>query len=135
MALLLLPGVAARCDGMMPRGPVALQRVDPTVLARLVDDLGEDHAREVCALFLTDAADIVGAVDAALGSGDAAAAARLAHRLKSASGFVGAEGCARLCAEIERLVRDDRLVDVRPRLELLADELGHVSAELAALTT
>jgi HPt (histidine-containing phosphotransfer) domain-containing protein len=126
--------VAETCDGAVPADGVAASRVDARVVSRLVDDLGPDHAAEVCAVFLGDAAETVRAVDAARASGDADAAARLAHRLKSASGFVGAAGVSGLCAEIERLARDGRLVEVGPRIDLLVGELGRVSTELSALT-
>ena len=105
--------------------------VDVTALARLGDDLGPAHLAEVCDLFRAEAAELVGAVRAACGSGDADSAARAAHRLKSASGFVGAGGLSSLCAEVEDLARHDRLGEVAPRLALMADELERVSEELA----
>jgi HPt (histidine-containing phosphotransfer) domain-containing protein len=107
--------------------------VDPTVVARLVDDLGHEQVSEVCGLFLGDARELVRAIRAAHESGDAQTVARCAHRLKSASGFVGAVGVSSLCADIERLARDGRLVDLGPRVDHLVAELEHVSAELADL--
>lgn len=107
--------------------------VDATTVARLVDDLGPDHVAEVCGLFLADAGELVGALRAACESGDADAAARAAHRLKSASGFVGAGGVSSLCAEVEHLARLDRLGEVGHRIDLTVHELERVSEELAAL--
>lgn len=80
---------------------VAGDRVDGAVLAQLAVDLGAEHATEICRLFLENAAAEVHAVETALAAGDPAAAARSAHRLKSASGFVGATGLAALCAKVE----------------------------------
>ncbi len=107
--------------------------VDVSVLGGLVDDLGREHVAEVCALFLADARELVAALGTAVESGDADEAARVSHRLKSASGFLGAAGISRLCAEVERLAREDRLAEGRPRVDLLGAELDRVSAELAAL--
>ena len=64
-------------------------------------DLGAEHIAEVCQLFLENAAAGVEAVRRALDADDAAGAAQAAHRLKSASGFVGATGLADLCAAVE----------------------------------
>ncbi len=71
------------------------------MFARLVADLGAQHIEEVCRLFLESAAAGVDAVRQALDSEDATGAAEAAHRLKSASGFLGATGLARLCAAVE----------------------------------
>ena len=64
-------------------------------------DLGAQHIEEVCRLFLENAAVGVDAVRHALDSDDARGAAEAAHRLKSASGFLGATRMAELCAAIE----------------------------------
>jgi HPt (histidine-containing phosphotransfer) domain-containing protein len=71
------------------------------VFDRLVTDLGAQHIGEVCRLFLENAAREVDAVRQALDAGDAAGAADAAHRLKSASGFLGATRLAQLCATVE----------------------------------
>ena len=86
------PASAARLDG-----PV----VDEAVFAALVDDLGADHIGEVCRLFLDNAAVEVHTVRRAVDSGDVKGAAEAAHRLKSASGFLGAARLNTLCAEVE----------------------------------
>lgn len=80
---------------------MARGRVDEAVLAQLVLDLGPGQAEEICRLFLENASREVHAVGRALDAGDSKAAARSAHRLKSASGFIGATGLATLCAEVE----------------------------------
>ena len=71
------------------------------MFSQLVADLGAEHIEEVCRLFLENAALGVDAVRQALASGDGEGAAQAAHRLKSASGFVGATGLADLCAAVE----------------------------------
>jgi HPt (histidine-containing phosphotransfer) domain-containing protein len=52
-------------------------------------------------LFLGNAALGIDAIHRALDADDTVAAADAAHRLKSASGFLGASRLARLCSEIE----------------------------------
>ena len=99
-------------------------RVDGVVLAQLAVDLGSDHAAEICRLFLESATREVQTVGAALDAGDNAAAARSAHRLKSASGFVGATGLATLCAEVEGGAPTPALG------HLLVDELQQTAVEL-----
>ena len=99
-------------------------RVDGAVLTQLAVDLGPDQAAEICRLFLQSATREVQTVGAALDAGDTAGAARSAHRLKSASGFVGATGLATLCAEVEAGAPTPAL---RP---LLVDELQQTAVEL-----
>lgn len=103
-------------------------------MARLVDELGHGQVAQVCDVFVADAGDVVASVRGACESGDADAAARAAHRLKSGSGFVGALGLSSLCAEIEDLARHGRLDEVGSRIDVLAAEVERVSGELTALT-
>ena len=71
------------------------------MLAQLVENLGAGPTHEICRLFLENATRDVHAVGEALEAGDGERAARSAHRLKSASGFLGATGLVALCAEVE----------------------------------
>jgi len=75
--------------------------VDEAVFSKLAADLGAQHIGEVCRLYLENAASGIDAVRRALDSGDADGAAEAAHRLKSASGFLGARRLADLCAAVE----------------------------------
>lgn len=120
-------------SGEAVTGGKAAAHIDEVVVARLVDDLGADHAAEVCALFLADARERVQAVRTACAAGDADAAARSAHRLKSSSGFVGAGGVSTLCREIEDLARRDLLDEVPRCVELVSHELEQASGELGTL--
>jgi HPt (histidine-containing phosphotransfer) domain-containing protein len=102
------------------------------VLVQLVVDLGREHTEEICRLFLHNAAREVHAVGEALDAGDAASAARSAHRLKSASGFVGATGLAALCADIEAGAATPAFRDILGgELELTAAELERSVGRLA----
>lgn len=75
--------------------------VDEAVLANLAADLGAAHIGEVSRLFLDNAKLEVEVVRTCLDSGDLVGAADAAHRLKSASGFLGATGLISLCAAVE----------------------------------
>lgn len=94
------------------------------MLAQLAVDLGPRHVEEICRLFLENATREVDAVSEALDAGDTERAARSAHRLKSASGFVGANGLAALCAKVESGAATRDLGD------LLSGELKQTAAEL-----
>jgi HPt (histidine-containing phosphotransfer) domain-containing protein len=123
--------VAGRRGVVTTEGP-GPPPVDVAALVRLADELGPAHLAEVCELFLSDGYELLAAARAACDSGDADAAARAAHRLKSASGFLGAGRLCSLCAEVENLARHDRLGQVVPRVSLMIDELGRVSDDLAS---
>lgn len=111
----------------------AVNYVDEAVLVRLVDDLGHEHVAELCRIFLADARERVEAVHSACATGDADAAGRSAHLLKSAAGFVGVNRVSSLCHEIEDLARHDQLHEVPAFAGRLTEELGHASGELATL--
>lgn len=89
-----MTGVALERAGSAPA-------VDEAVFSQLVADLGAQHIGEVCRLYLDNAAAGIDAVRQALDSGDAEGAADAAHRLKSASGFLGATRLVELCAAVE----------------------------------
>jgi len=111
----------------------AAPRVDRAVVGQLVTDLGAGPVVDVCDVFLADGRAGLDAIRSACASGDAGTAAGTAHRLKSASGFLGAPRVAALCAEIESLARDRRLNDVSGRVEEASEELEAAAQELSAL--
>ena len=55
----------------------------------------------MCRLFLHNAASEIDTVRRSLDAGDPGGATDAAHRLKSASGFIGATTLVALCAEVE----------------------------------
>lgn len=71
------------------------------MFSNLVADLGVDHIGEVLRIYLDNANLGVDAVRKCLDAGDIAGAGDAAHRLKSASGFIGATGLVALCAAVE----------------------------------
>lgn len=110
-----------------PAAPPGGLAVDEAVFADLVADLGAEHIGEVCRLFLASAASGIDDVRRASAAGDPEAIADAAHRLKAASGFLGATRLAVLCAAIE----------ARPAAgapsEALTAELGRISVDLDLL--
>lgn len=100
------------------------------VLAQLVSDLGAADVASLCSVFLADASELLVALRAAYDSGDAAALAHGAHRLKSASGFVGAETVSRTARRLEHLAREPEREAVAPLLDVLAEELEQLSDQL-----
>jgi two-component system sensor histidine kinase/response regulator len=76
------------------------QRGAERLLQRLVETYFESSAR------------LLAEAEAALGRADCAALRQAAHTLKSSSANLGATELARRCAEIERLARANRVVDL-----------------------
>ena len=118
----------------MPTEGSGVRRVDLALVAALVDDLGPDAVADLCQLFVSESRERVRTVRAACASGDAAAVARSAHRLKSACGFLGAAGVAALSGRIERLARDDRLAEVAALADRLSDELEAAVVEITSVS-
>jgi HPt (histidine-containing phosphotransfer) domain-containing protein len=107
--------------------------VDEAVLRQLIDELGADAVVEISTVFAADAGRQSQAVLAALAAGDADTAARAGHRLKSASGFVGATTLSRLCAEIDDLARQHELEQARAGAVRLVAEAQRAAARIAVI--
>ena len=101
------------------------------MLLQLLADLGPHGAAEVCRVYVADARKAVGNLVSSFDAGDAAGLARSAHRLKSASGFVGLGGIAALCREIEHGANAGRLAQQGSRVALLATDSERAWQELA----
>ena len=74
--------------------------------------------RQMLDLFITSTEDQLNGIGRALGSGDTGEAARLAHQLKGAAGYIGAEAMMVLAAQLETVARES---DLRTCIELLDD--------------
>jgi PAS domain S-box-containing protein len=92
----------------------------PDIVTRLID------------LFLGQAPDHVGAVEAALASGDADGLARAAHALKGASANLGATKLTSLAAEIEKLGRGGDITSAGDPVAALLAEYALVETDLAS---
>ncbi|CAN7345188.1 CHASE domain-containing protein [Massilia sp. LjRoot122] len=117
--------VAAPGPGASPAGGL----VD---LAQLESSVGGDRERmrKYAFLFVSTARDALAGIDAALGAGDLAAVAALAHRVKSSARMVGAAGFAALCEELEG--QDGRPAQARALAARLRAQLARVERELVA---
>jgi len=78
-------------------------------LRGLEGDGGESLFEELVALFVADAARLVGEIEAALEAGDARRLERCAHTLKSSSASLGAAAMSTLCFELEKRGREREL--------------------------
>jgi PAS domain S-box-containing protein len=118
-------GTPSTTDDPTPT-PAAATVLDLGVLAAQV---GDDPAtqRELLALFLTHAARQAAALRTA---GDAAAAAALAHQLKSSARAVGALALGELCAAIEAAAQAGEFAAVAPSIPAFDTAFARVEAEI-----
>jgi len=80
--------------------------IDPGVLLRLRDELGDDVTyRDMVEIFLTEAPQHLQAVLTCGTSNDAEALRRAAHKLKGSSQIMGAQRLARMMTRIDELTR------------------------------
>lgn len=93
---------------------------DPGLLAEMID------------LFLSEAPPLIEAMDKAVLGGSALALRQAAHSLKGSSNTLGAKTLAELCASLEKMARDEQLIDAGPVLAGLKSEYGRVAPALLA---
>lgn len=115
--------------------PLPAGHFDPGVLAKLRRDLGldEHEAAGMVRQYLAEAAGLEARLLAAAAQGDAPAARRAAHTLKSASAQFGAVHLAALCREVEALAQEDHLPEARLRLPEVRAALADAAAALRPL--
>ena len=106
--------------------------LNETLLRSLVVDLGTDHVGALIGLFADDAPARIAALQAAVDTGDASQAAKVAHTMKSASTSVGALAYASRCSRIEQLARSERLDLARADVACLHDDLAAATQALAS---
>jgi HPt (histidine-containing phosphotransfer) domain-containing protein len=93
-------------------------------LRELMGQVGNQPLQQLNDVFVQSSRNHVVGMRAALGTGDAERLGREAHRLRGASGSVGAQRVARVCAAIEERARADDLAQVDALLEQLEHELS-----------
>ena len=101
-------------------------------LAEVTADSGPGFLRAVLERFAADALGCIERMRRHLRSGDTAALASEAHRLKGSSGTVGALLLAAECREIERTARAGLCTGMEPRIEHAHDVLDATRVGLAA---
>jgi DNA-binding response OmpR family regulator/HPt (histidine-containing phosphotransfer) domain-containing protein len=102
-------------------GPVALDVV--AELRELMGQMGNEPLQQLNDVFLQSSRNHLLGMRSALIDGDANELSREAHRLRGASGSVGAQRMASVCAVIEERARADDLEPVDDLLQQLEHEL------------
>jgi HPt (histidine-containing phosphotransfer) domain-containing protein len=95
--------------------------LDGAALERLRESLGDELLADLVSTFLEDAPVQLAALRDALAAGDAEAARRAAHTLKSNGATFGAERFAETCRSLEEMAKAGALADaerLRPRAEV-----------------
>jgi HPt (histidine-containing phosphotransfer) domain-containing protein len=115
--------------------PAAAAAIDPEVLdvaAGLITANGDAtfYAR-MLRLFDSSPAGDLGALNAAIDSGDLAAARRQAHSLKGMSGSIGAKGLQAVMRDLETALKAEKADAAR---ELLPQAQARLAAVKAAIT-
>lgn len=119
---------------MTPPDPAAA--VDPAVLVALTSRLGSRAAACAEALTLTwrtESRSRLEALRAAAAAGDAVAAGRCAHALKSGSAALGALRLAAVCERLERRLRAGEPVDLPEALAAVTAEVDAADAAFHSL--
>ena len=96
------PGALAPAVGRRRRSDT----IDEERFGELERDFPPEVVREVVGSFLNTTGELVDQIAAAAGSGDAAGAAEVAHRLRRGCLAVGAGALTRACSALEELTRD-----------------------------
>ncbi len=91
---------------------------------------GTDVVRELIELYLSDAPDRIGRIDAALSRGDGDPVEREAHGLKASSGSLGAMKLHDLLGELETLAGQGSLQEARVKFAGVRHEFDRAVAEL-----
>jgi HPt (histidine-containing phosphotransfer) domain-containing protein len=100
-----------------------LRELDPSGQGGLVD--------RVLATYAQSLAKLMAQLGAARAAADLQGLRHVAHTLKSSSASVGALQLSALCADIERMVRENQTDGLEARLDAMADEGGRVLAALS----
>jgi HPt (histidine-containing phosphotransfer) domain-containing protein len=108
--------------------------LDPAAMARLLEITGDDvsFVDELVDTFIEDASTQLEALRAAVQTGDADAAVRPAHSLKSNSVNVGATVLAELSRSIELDGRTGAVPDLAERVRAVETEFAAVRGALLA---
>jgi HPt (histidine-containing phosphotransfer) domain-containing protein len=121
-----LPPDEAPAAGAATPSPAVL---DAQALARLreLDPKGENKLLErVLVAFQTSVARLVPQLHDASRIGDRAGVRHVAHTLKSSSASIGALRLSQMCAEIETMIRIDKIENLDARVVAMATEVENV---------
>ena len=122
--------IEARDDDAQPV-PASGGAVDASALARLYEDAAADRD-EVVALFAEGGRQMIAALQAALASDDARAAAEAAHALTGAARSIGTIGVGDIASKIEERALAGDVAAAAADLALLADGFENACEQLRA---
>jgi HPt (histidine-containing phosphotransfer) domain-containing protein len=112
--------------------------LDPRVLTRLRDTLGDAGIGEMIEVFLAEAPSLISTLQRAVELDDAEELRRAAHTLKSNGATFGARGLAELCRRLEEMGQTaslegapERLTRVEAEHERVRSQLDRARRELA----
>jgi HPt (histidine-containing phosphotransfer) domain-containing protein len=108
--------------------------IDPSALDTLMETTGGDpeFLGEMIDVFLSDAVELLAAMDGALAGGDAEALRRVAHSLKPNAATFGATRLTALARQIEELGKTAELAASPPFLATARAEFASVEDALRA---
>lgn len=111
--------------------------LDRQTLDELRDSVGGDaeFLAELVDEFVADAPRQIASLRAAVSTGDAVVARRVAHTLKGTSRTFGAAALAALCQEAETAAGSDDLAPVVAAVDSIEAEWARVRAELLVIAT
>jgi HPt (histidine-containing phosphotransfer) domain-containing protein len=107
--------------------------IDPVTFQALKEMSGADFMPELIDTFLDDAPHMIGELRRTLAAGDVEAFRRTAHSFKSNCRTFGANQLAQEARELEFIARENRLADVRDKLDQLAADYAEVASALKGL--
>jgi PAS domain S-box-containing protein len=106
--------------------------VEPKFLRETFGD-DDELIKEILMDFVQPARDTAGEIDTAFAARDASAVGAAAHKLKSSSRSVGAEGLADLCADLEKAGKAGDWPSIEDHHPRLASLIEVVAGEIEAL--
>ncbi len=114
----------------------AADPIDPSVIDSLRELGGDDEPGllvELIDIFLRDAPQRIGEIEAGLRNGDIELLERAAHTLKSSSANIGAPALSELCRRIELRARERSVRGLDELFEVSSELYGRVDLALRAI--
>ncbi|MGH2407937.1 MAG: Hpt domain-containing protein [Candidatus Limnocylindrales bacterium] len=111
--------------------------IDPVAFADLLENVGGDREfmAELVRTYLADSPARFVELRTAIASGDAAAARRAAHSLKSTSASMGASKLSRQCRELEMAAAAGTLAGLEASVDAAEAEYALAAGELGRLAS
>jgi HPt (histidine-containing phosphotransfer) domain-containing protein len=123
-------------ESKAPEVDEGTRALDPVVLGKLrqLNQPGEpDLVQEVLALFVADAQDRLGVLEAAAAAHDPERLQRAAHALKGGAANIGAHQLESHCRDLEEMGRAGETAGATARIAAIRGEFARIKAEIAQL--